>query len=76
MSSESEKKSIRQRKSIEIYNASSEKVDKEFAVGKGNGIMLGEYPFFCEHLQKIRGDSDLVCEFHLLLNNSQVVIIL
>ena len=50
----------RERKTVQRFAVSAEKVTKTFEVESGSGITLGNYPFFCKNLEKLHGDSEQV----------------
>lgn len=59
----------RERKQIEVFNASApDREDKkQYIIGKGQGIRLGDYKYFCDCLDLNRGDSDIIKSLHMLI---------
>jgi hypothetical protein len=45
-------------------------------MGKGQGIRLGDYKYFCDCLDNVRGDSDIVKALHMLFYGSPGIYLL
>jgi hypothetical protein len=57
----------RERKQTSFFAVEPKPAKKELAVGKGTGMTLAEYDYFCEEFLKVKADSDLVKALHGLL---------
>ena len=63
----------RERKQTEVFKVVEAPAAKK--VGEtlvpGSGIVLGDYPYFCKGLDKLRGDDEVVTDLHSLIDGNK-----